>query len=85
MPHALCTPASGESPALPEQPGQAQPGPIDTERVADLIRQLLSALGEDPDREGLAGTPARVAAWYRDFLTPASARFHLDPVAGSLR
>jgi GTP cyclohydrolase I len=29
--------------------------------MEDAVRQLLSALGEDPDREGLADTPARVA------------------------
>ncbi|MFJ2218362.1 GTP cyclohydrolase I [Streptomyces sp. NPDC101062] len=42
---------------------------IDTVRVADLIRQLLVELGEDPGREGLAGTPDRVAAWWRSFLS----------------
>jgi len=39
------------------------PGP-----VAPAVRQILQALGEDPDREGLAKTPARVEAAYR-FLT----------------
>ncbi len=38
------------------------------ERVAQLIRELLAELGENPDREGLLRTPARVAAAY-DFLT----------------
>ncbi|MFD4479862.1 GTP cyclohydrolase I [Streptomyces sp. NPDC058471] len=37
-------------------------------RIADLYRQLLSELGEDPDREGLKGTPERVAAWWAEFL-----------------
>ncbi|EGX60616.1 MULTISPECIES: GTP cyclohydrolase I [Streptomyces] len=46
---------------------------IDTCRVADLIAQLLVALGEDPAREGLAGTPDRVAAWWRAFLSPDDA------------
>ncbi|MFC9585824.1 GTP cyclohydrolase I [Streptomyces yangpuensis] len=45
---------------------------IDTERVADIIGQLLVALGEDPQREGLAETPKRVAAWWREFLAPDS-------------
>jgi GTP cyclohydrolase I len=31
-------------------------------RVAQLVRELLLELGEDPDREGLRRTPARVAA-----------------------
>lgn len=70
MTHAVYSPAPDQSPVLSQAPSPAAPGPVDTERVADLIRQLLAALGEDPAREGLAGTPARVAAWYRDFLFP---------------
>lgn len=31
------------------------------ERIQELVRQLLVELGEDPTREGLAGTPGRVA------------------------
>ncbi len=46
---------------------------IDTSRVARLITQLLVALGEDPAREGLAGTPDRVASWWRTFLSPDDA------------
>lgn len=46
---------------------------IDTGRVADLIGQLLTALGEDPNRDGLAGTPDRVAAWWSAFLSPGNA------------
>ncbi|ATM24615.1 GTP cyclohydrolase (plasmid) [Streptomyces alboflavus] len=38
--------------------------------MAGLVRELLIALGEDPLREGLLDTPARVAAWWRDFLSP---------------
>jgi len=42
--------------------------PVDKSRIESLIRELLLAVGEDPDREGLARTPRRVAeAW--DFLT----------------
>ncbi|QOV47769.1 GTP cyclohydrolase I [Streptomyces chromofuscus] len=44
---------------------------VDTPRVTELVRELLIALGENPDREGLVDTPARVAAWWRDFLCPA--------------
>ncbi len=35
--------------------------PYDQERAERAIRELLLALGEDPDREGLKDTPARVA------------------------
>jgi GTP cyclohydrolase I len=37
-------------------------------RIASLVRQLLVELGEDPRREGLRDTPARVARAY-EFLT----------------
>jgi GTP cyclohydrolase IA len=30
-------------------------------RLADAVREILDCLGEDPDREGLRGTPARYA------------------------
>jgi len=33
-----------------------------SERIQTLVRQLLVELGEDPDREGLAATPRRVAS-----------------------
>jgi GTP cyclohydrolase I len=36
-------------------------GPYDQERAEKAIRELLLALGENPDREGLKETPARVA------------------------
>ncbi len=34
---------------------------IDKAQIEDAIRQLLVAIGEDPEREGLQGTPERVA------------------------
>src|SRR5947199_1406954 len=33
----------------------------DTHRIRELVRELLIAIGEDPDREGLVKTPQRVA------------------------
>ncbi len=41
---------------------------IDYERVLELGRELLVALGEDPDREGLKDTPRRWASWWREFI-----------------
>jgi len=51
-------------------PAATLPRQIDTDRVTDLIDQLLAALGEDSARAGLADTPARVAAWWQAFLNP---------------
>lgn len=41
---------------------------IDHAKVKDLVRELLEALGEDPDREGLIETPRRIANFWRDFI-----------------
>jgi len=42
---------------------------INRERIAGLVRELLREIGEDPDREGLVGTPDRVAAAYEVFTS----------------
>ena len=39
---------------------------IDTKAIEEHIRGILVALGEDPDREGLVDTPARVARMYQE-------------------
>lgn len=41
---------------------------VDRERVAALTRELLVAIGEDPDRAGLTLTPQRVADAYGEFF-----------------
>lgn len=41
-------------------------GEYDHDGVAKAVRDLLSAVGEDPDREGLRDTPERVARAYRE-------------------
>jgi GTP cyclohydrolase I len=41
---------------------------VDEERAAAAIRELLSAVGEDPDRSGLRETPARVARAYAEIF-----------------
>ena len=41
---------------------------VDRERVAALVRELLEAIGEDPDRPGLRQTPARVAESWSEFF-----------------
>jgi GTP cyclohydrolase I len=41
-------------------------GPFDVARAEAAVRELLLAIGEDPDREGLRDTPARVARAYAE-------------------
>lgn len=41
---------------------------VDRERVAALTRELLEAIGEDPDRPGLRQTPQRVADLYAEYF-----------------
>ena len=43
-------------------------GPFDRERAERAVRELLIAVGEDPDREGLLDTPARVARAYEEIF-----------------
>jgi GTP cyclohydrolase I len=47
--------------------GTAEPvGRVDLARAAAAVRELLLAVGEDPDREGLQATPDRVARAYAE-------------------
>jgi GTP cyclohydrolase IA len=39
---------------------------VDQERIRRAVREILVAVGEDPDREGLSATPARVARMYAE-------------------
>jgi GTP cyclohydrolase I len=43
-------------------------GGVDLERAAAAVRELLIAIGEDPEREGLKATPARVARAYAEIF-----------------
>jgi len=46
----------------------ASGGQYDEEGVRRAVRDLLVAVGEDPDRDGLLGTPDRVARAYREIF-----------------
>lgn len=52
--------AADELPTLP---------PFDHERAEAAVRELLIAVGEDPDRDGLLDTPARVARMYAEVFS----------------
>lgn len=41
---------------------------FDNKKIEQLIRELLKELGDDPDRDGLKETPARVARMYSEVL-----------------
>jgi GTP cyclohydrolase I len=43
-------------------------GPPDEERIVAAVRDILLAIGEDPDREGLRETPVRVARMYAELF-----------------
>ena len=42
---------------------------VDIERAAAAVREILIAIGEDPDRDGLKETPERVARAYQEMFT----------------
>lgn len=48
----------------------------DTEASARIVRDLIVAIGEDPDREGLRDTPRRIAQMYNELFEG----LHQDPV-----
>ena len=52
----------------PEDWGAAR-GPFDHDRVAAAVREILLGIGEDPDRDGLQDTPARVARMYGEVFS----------------
>ena len=43
-----------------------QPTPVDKPRIEAAVREILAAIGEDPTRDGLLQTPARVARMYAE-------------------
>ena len=49
--------------------------PMDLDRIAKAVREILEAIGEDPDRDGLQDTPERVARMYAEVC----AGIHEDP------
>lgn len=55
---------------------------VDTERIAKAVREILIAVGENPDRDGLKDTPNRVARMYKEVFSGlhADPAHHLDKV-----
>ncbi|MFD7404263.1 GTP cyclohydrolase I FolE [Streptomyces sp. NPDC059866] len=48
--------------------GEGIIGEFDEKRAENAVRELLIAVGEDPDREGLRETPGRVARAYKEIF-----------------
>jgi GTP cyclohydrolase I len=63
---------AGEHDALPPL---GSPATVDEPRIIRAVREILAAVGEDPDREGLLETPARVARMYAELFSG----LHEDP------
>ena len=42
---------------------------MDKDRIEKAFREILLAIGEDPDREGLRETPKRVANMYKEIFS----------------
>ena len=60
---------------LAEENGAAIEPQVDKPRIERAVREILAAVGEDPNREGLRETPARVARMYAELF----AGLHDDP------
>ena len=59
--------------SVPEPTGS----PVDLARIEKAVREILEAIGEDPDRDGLSRTPERVARMYAEIF----GGLHEDPAA----
>jgi GTP cyclohydrolase IA len=51
---------------------------IHKKKIEKLLRQLLIEIGENPDREGLIGTPARMAEMYEEIFSGYKINSELD-------
>lgn len=60
-----------------DEPAQELPATVDVPRIERAVREILIAIGEDPDREGLLKTPNRVARAYGELVSG----LHQDPTA----
>ncbi|QDS98559.1 GTP cyclohydrolase I FolE [Adhaeretor mobilis] len=62
---------SGEA----DESSKPVPPEVDLPRIEKAVREILIAVGEDPDREGLVETPARVSRMYAELFSG----LHTDP------
>ncbi len=69
--------ASDQRRGLRRRPSIADDACVDLERIRRAVREILLAIGDDPDREGLRETPDRVARMYAEVFQG----LHQDPRA----
>lgn len=62
--------------AIQRQEEKSKQKPMDLPRIERAVREILYAVGEDPDREGLLETPARVGRMYQEIF----AGLHQNPM-----
>jgi GTP cyclohydrolase IA len=65
----------GESTGLQEETHSDSPETDDSVRIEHAVRDILTEIGEDPDREGLRRTPERIHRMYHEL----TAGYHVDP------
>ena len=53
------------------EPPTAESADVDYDRIKRAVREILAAVGENPDREGLLETPSRVARMSLRTLAPS--------------
>ena len=61
--------AAARCPADDDDGSSAAASQADLPRIERAVREILAAVGEDPDREGLHETPARVARMYAELFS----------------
>jgi GTP cyclohydrolase I len=67
--HSTIDPVSlGGGPEVQSPDAGRAVAPFDENRVRAAVRELLVAIGEDPERDGLRDTPGRVARAYREMF-----------------
>lgn len=70
-----CVGVNGQADSAPPFSGR-----VDMPRLERAVREMLAAVGEDPDREGLLETPSRVARMYAEMFSGLreDPRVHLE-------
>ncbi len=61
--------------SAPDSVNPSADHPVDKPRIERAVREILAAIGEDPDRDSLRETPARVARMYAELFSG----LHADP------